>query len=73
MAFADIAFVDDVTYSSVPTPGAGAVLGLGGLRISRRRRSQFNSSRSPYQPVFVVTGAPASSFNRFEREESPPR
>ncbi|HZW06840.1 MAG TPA: hypothetical protein VFF65_06925 [Phycisphaerales bacterium] len=34
----DHAYVDDVRYSVVPTPAAGAVLGLGGLAALRRRR-----------------------------------
>jgi len=34
----DHAIVDDVTYSSIPAPGAAALLGLGGLMVTRRRR-----------------------------------
>lgn len=30
--------IDDVSFSAIPTPGAIALLGMGGLMISRRRR-----------------------------------
>lgn len=32
-------FVDDVSFSAVPAPGAAALLGMGGLVASRRRRA----------------------------------
>jgi MYXO-CTERM domain-containing protein len=31
--------VDDLSYVQVPTPGALALLGLGGLALVRRRRA----------------------------------
>ncbi len=34
----DTAYVDDISYSSIPAPGAGVVLGLGALALRRRRR-----------------------------------
>jgi MYXO-CTERM domain-containing protein len=34
----DVAYVDDLRYESVPTPGALALLGLAGAAASRRRR-----------------------------------
>jgi len=34
----DVAYVDDIYYSTVPTPGSAALVGLGGLLAARRRR-----------------------------------
>lgn len=36
--FGDWVGIDNVTFNTVPTPGAAALLGLGGLIVGRRRR-----------------------------------